>query len=215
MKNRAYTIKSIDNFLEKELRKLHKINERLMNNLKGKILETTIIENTQGGLFAKVQTVGGQIIDDVLLLYPPNTTSRPQIGDADSDTNLVLLLKSSTDDNIYGLPYNILLQPSLEVSEYIAGNFVKGSKIFFDKDGNVIIATANGNTIIINDEGDIEIMGSSKIVINGSAIEIGGAVSPALNKLASMTVTVPGGSSAGTYPVLIVTSGQTADKTKV
>ncbi len=186
-----------------------------MNNLKGKILETTVIENTQGGLFAKVLTVGGEIFPDVILLYPPNTTSRPQIGDTDTDTNLVLLLKSSTDDNIYGLPYNILLQPSLEVSEYIAGNFVKGSKVFFDKDGNVIIATANGNTIIINDEGNIEIMGSSKIIINGSAIEIGGAVSPALNKLATMTVTVPGGSSAGTYPVVIVTSGQAADKTKV
>lgn len=116
-----------------------------MNIPKGKILETT-----QGGRFAKVETMGGQIFDDVLLIFPHNSMSRPKIGDDATDTNLVLLLQSINNDNIFGLPYNVLLQPELEIGEYIIGNFNKGSKLFFDKDGNISLEASDAGKISID-----------------------------------------------------------------
>ncbi len=189
-----------------------------MTNIpKGKILETT-----QGGRFAKVETIGGQIISNVLLIFPHNSMSRPNIGDDDTDTNLVLLLQSINEDNYFGLPYNVLLQPELEIGEYINGNLNKGNTIFFDKDGNITITSPSGNSIkineggkteIFNNSGNIEILGSNNVSVDGQDLDLGDATAAILNTSATMTVDTTTSNPA--QPVVIVTSGQTADKVKV
>ncbi len=171
---------------------------------RGQILEINTISGTD---FATVIIAGDVIVGGVLIVYPYNTTSKPLIESSDIDTNQILLFKG-VNGQIYGEPYNIPLQnPNLLPGEYEIGNQKKGNKIIFKANGDIKIVTPTGTAINIIEGGDIEITG-------GGDVKLGDASSAVLNLLATMQVTVTGGSSAGTYPVSIITSGQTADKVK-
>lgn len=121
--------------------------------LKGKILSTK--KGVNGGLFAQVRTDAKQLISNVLLIIPPNTSSKPDILDK-NDTNLVLLLIGLQQNLIYGLPYNPPQEDDLKDGEYIIGNLSKGSKIFFNEAGNIEIKDDSGAGIDI-DNSKVEI----------------------------------------------------------
>lgn len=177
---------------------------------RGHILE---INTVDGQDFAKVTISGNVTIDNVLVVYPYNTSSKPLLEARETDTNQILLL-NSVDGQVYGFPYNIALQnSSLNAGEHEAGNLEKGNKITFNEDGDIIITTPAGNIINIEEGGDINITSNAKVVIDGTAIDLANATSAVLNLLATMTVDTT--TSNPTQPVVIVTSGQISDKVKV
>ncbi len=185
---------------------------------RGHILEINTID---GKDFAKVTIAGNVTIDNVLIVYPHNTSSKPLLEDRSTDTNQILLLRS-IDGQVYGLPYNIPLQNStLKAGGYEAGNLGKGNKILFDEGGNIIISNPNGNFITLNEggkieifnaSGDIDLLSSSDVSIDGQSIDLGNATAAVLNLLATMTVDTT--TSNPTQPVVVVTSGQTTNKVK-
>ena len=184
---------------------------------RGQVLE---INTINGVAFAKVKIAGGTTIDGVLVTYPHNTSSKPFI-EADSDTNQILISKAP-NGQLYGKLYNVPLQNTdLVAGEYQAGNARAGSKIFFNKDGNITITTPAGNSItikeggdieILNTSGDINVLGSNTVSINGQTVELGNNTAAVLNLLATMTVDTTTSNAA--QPVIVVASGQTTDKVK-
>ena len=169
------------------------------------IVKGYITETTDNGIRAKVETFEGEILDDVLMLYPYGTASNIQ-GD---DSSLVLLFKSlGSKTNIFGIPYNVPLQPSLEPSEAAFGNFKKGNKITFKANGDIEVLTSDATLKQVVNE--LQVDANNKITLSAPEVSIGAATNLALNDAATMQVTIPGGSSAGTYPVTIIAAGQTS-----
>lgn len=176
---------------------------------RGHILEINTID---GKDFAKVTISGNVTIDNVLVVYPYNTSSKPLLEDRNTDTNQILLL-NSVDGQVYGFPYNIALQnSSLNAGEYEAGNLKKGNKITFNESGDVVITTSAGNIINIKEGGNINITSSAKVVIDGTAVDLADATSAVLNLSATMTVDTTTSNPA--EQVVIVSSGQISDKVK-
>jgi phage gp45-like len=115
-----------------------------MNILKGHILETK-----EGGRFAKIQGMRGEIFDDVLLVYPYGFNSN--IGTGDSTLALVFYGTGSST-NAFAIPYDILSQStSLEQNEVSLGDFKDGNKITFKKDGSILIESGSTNITILKD----------------------------------------------------------------
>ena len=139
-----------------------------------------IQEVLEGGLRAKVKTFQDEILDDVLLLHPYGESSNPII---DTSSLVLLFFALGSKTASFGIPYNPLLQPTLESGEKVVGNFPIGNKITFK---------ANG---------DIEVLGTT--------VSLGDATGLVLNDTATMEVVIASGSSAGTYPVSITDAGQT------
>jgi len=177
-----------------------------------------ILEVLEGGLRAKVETFQGEILDNVLLLHPYGSSSNPILN----DSSLILLFFSlGSKTNAFGIPYNALLQPDLEAGEKTVGNLSVGNKITFKANGDIeVIATNDMIETVVNKtltaSGDVNetmenktVTASSNITLSASTVDIGDAVDLVLNNSAVMQVVVPGGSSAGTYPVTIVSPGQT------
>jgi phage gp45-like len=93
------------------------------------------INNTsEGGAKAQVTTLQDEVIDDVLLLYPYGFTSNIQ---NDANSSVLLLSSLGSDTNIFGIPYNVPLQPSLESQEAAVGNFKGTNKITFKANGDI------------------------------------------------------------------------------
>jgi hypothetical protein len=141
--------------------------------LKAKIITTK--RGRQGGVFAQVRTDASQIVDNVLLIFQHNTSTKPLIKER-NDSNLVLLVQGYQNDLIYGFPYDPLLEDALKNGEYKAGNLSKDSFIFFNEDGNILIQNSNNDLISLNDgnvsikngEGkNININQAGNIAING------------------------------------------------
>lgn len=139
-----------------------------------------------GALRAQVQIDQADPIEDVLLVFPYGYASNPP---AAIDGAMVLLFMNRALN--FAIPFNPLLEPLLESGGVSVGNFNVGNKITFK---------ANG---------DIEMESEGAMTLSASTVNIGDAVDLVLNNSASMTVTIPSGSSAGTYPVTIVSPGQT------
>lgn len=96
------------------------------------ILKGFILSTSQGGRKARVKTIENEIITNVLLLHPYGETSNIQ---SDDSSQVLLLFPMNSKTNVVGIPYNVLLQPELELMEKAVGNFKKGNKITFKKNG--------------------------------------------------------------------------------
>jgi phage gp45-like len=192
------------------------------------IVKGYITLTSEGGRRAQVETLGGKIYDDVLMLYSYGECSNMQ----SDDTSLVLLLKSMGDDtNIFGVPYNVTLQPALELTEKAVGNFKEGNKITFKANGDIeVLATNNLNVTCVDAEitasgnstmtttgnttlttsgdtsltttGSTTISSTGTTDVTGSTVNMGDAVSLVLND----TATILDSLSA---PCTITSAGQT------
>ncbi len=153
------------------------------------VIKGYLTRTYEGGMRGQVEIITGEIIDNVLLMYPYGFASNME-----TETNagsMVLLFKPmGSSTNIFGVPYNPLLQPKLAPTEAAHGNFKKGNKVTWKANGDVVI--------------DCE----STVTINGGTINLADANALVLNENANMQVTIPGGSSAGTYTVTINNPGQ-------
>ena len=162
-----------------------------------------IREVLEGGKFAKVETVQREVLNNVVLLHPYGESSNIQI---DQSSQILLFFSLGSKSNCYGVPFNALLQPSLEAGEKAVGNFKVGNKITFKANGDIEVLTTND---VIETLVNKTINASGSVTINASTIDLADAIGLVLNDSATMQVVIAGGSSAGTYPVDIVSAGQT------
>lgn len=168
------------------------------------ILKGYVNEITQGGRFAKVITFENEVIDNVLMIHPYGESNFMQ---SDGSSLVILFLIMGSKDNVVGIPYNVLLEPILEETEKSVGNYKVGNKVVFTKDGNIEITGTNdflAQTLV-----NATISATTKISIDAPNIGLGDETGLVLNDTASMQVTIPSGSSAGTYNVTVVNAGQT------
>ena len=84
------------------------------------IIKGFILETSEGGQRAKVKISQGEILDNVLLLHPYGETSNMQ---NDESSQVLILFANGSKTNTFGIPYNVLSQPNLELTEKAVGNF--------------------------------------------------------------------------------------------
>jgi phage gp45-like len=161
------------------------------------ILEKGYISQVlEGGKLAKIVLADNSIIECLLLYsYGENSNIEP-------DNNSLALVIGQSTDNAMAIPFNIATQSILEATEKAVGNFKKGNKITFKKNGDIEITGTETLLAII----------ATKFKVNAPLIELADATAEVLNKNASMQVVIPSGSSAGTYQVDIINAGQTKVK---
>ena len=156
------------------------------------VIKGYLIKTIENGAYAQVEIVTGKIIPNVLMLYPYGYASNMQSND-NAGSMVLVILPNGSSTNAIGFPYNPLLQPNnLEPTEVAVGNLTRGC-----------------NKITFKANGDIEVDCNNNVNINGSTINLGDANSLVLNQNANLSVTIPSGSSAGTYAVDINAAGQT------
>lgn len=171
------------------------------------ILKGYVTEIKEGGKYAKVQTIEDEVLNDVLMIYPYGFNSFMQ----NDSTSLVLLFcVNGSKSNVVGIPYNPQLQAAIEENEVETGNFNVGNKILYNKDGNIEITGTND--FLANTLKNLTVTAETKITLSAPDVSLGDAVGLILNDSATMQVTIPSGSSAGTYNVNIVSAGQTKAK---
>jgi hypothetical protein len=171
-----------------------------------------------GALNAQVATrQGKKPVDDVLLVFPTGFASNPK---SNINGAMVLLFRSKALN--FAMPYNPLLEPVLEDEEVAIGNFNNTNKIIFKDNGDIEISATSATLKEMVNKLEVEATTSTteiapsitktaatNITMTAPTIALGAASGLLLNALASMQVVIPGGSSAGTYPVTIVSPGQT------
>ena len=167
------------------------------------IIKGFILETSQGGQRAKVKISQGEILDNVLLLHPYGESNNMQ---SDESSQVLILFANNSKTNAFGIPYNVLLQPTLMLTEKAVGNFKIGNKITFKANGDIEIDGAND--FLAQSLKNLNVTADTKITLNAPDISLGDAVGLVLNDTATMQVTIPSGSSAGTYNVAIIKAGQ-------
>lgn len=155
------------------------------------IVKGYLLRTTQGGKYGQIKINGDKVINNVLLLYPYGMQSNMQTEP--NEGSMVLVFKvNCSDTNLIALPYNPVRQVTdLLETESSFGNPQNGT-----------------NKITFKANGDVTIDCTSTVTINGGTVNLADATSLVLNENADMSVTVTGGSSAGTYPVDINDAGQ-------
>ncbi len=184
-----------------------------MDILKGYINKTF---KKDGALKAQIQIDQEDPIEDVLMIFPYGIASNPQNS---IDGALVLLFMNRALN--FAIPYNPLLEPLLGSGEVAVGDFNVGNKATFKSNGDIEIETSVGtlrelvNALEVTSQTQITFTSptitntaATSITLSAPLVTIGAGAGLALNNLASMQVTIPGGSSAGTYPVTITGAGQ-------
>ena len=141
------------------------------------ILKGYVTTTKEGGRRAQVETLQGEIIDDVLLLYPHGFMSNIQTG----ESSLVLLLANmGSKTNMFGIPYDVLKQPSLEKTEVAIGNFTQGNKATFKADGNIDVEGAVNVNITASDtvniSNDLSVVNDTDI---GGDLDVTGEINTA------------------------------------
>lgn len=125
------------------------------------ISKAQILSTSDGGLKCKVKTFEGEILDKVLILQPYGEASNPII---DKGSLVLLFYPQGSKTSAFAVPYNPLLQPTLETGEKAIGNFSAGNKITFKKNGDIEI---NCNSALfsglINAVGNINTSGVYKV----------------------------------------------------
>ncbi len=155
---------------------------------RGHILEINTIDGVD---FAKVTVAGNVTIDNVLVVYPHNTSSKSLLVDRSIDNNQILLLRG-IDGQVYGHPYNIPLQDSsLKAGEYKIGNSQGTNNILFKADGSIVISN-NITSVTLQANGNIELdAGSGKIAIDNTVETLQGLITQLISTLQSLQVTGP------------------------
>ncbi len=124
-----------------------------------------ITEILEDGIKAKVRTLGGEVLNNVVLIHAYGETSDMEV---DQSSMVLLFFALGSKSNAFGIPYNPPLQPVLEKSEKAVGNFKKGNKITFKKNGSIEIKATDSNLInlistLVSNTGDINTGGSYKV----------------------------------------------------
>lgn len=128
-----------------------------------------------------------------------------------SNTQVLIYKIDNSSQNLLCKPFNLTTQSSLKTSEVQLENSATNSKVLLAQDGSIQIETTNSN-ITIDSSGNIIINSTNNVNMTGTIINLGDATANALNLNADLSVTIPSGSSAGTYPIDINNAGQTKVK---
>jgi hypothetical protein len=150
------------------------------------IIERGNIISTQGK-YAKVKLKDSSI-HYLLLFMPYGDCSNPP-------DNCPCLIIGESLNNAFVLPYLPSSQPTLATNEKAIGNFKSTNSITFKANGDIIISGNNLDATAF-----------------AGLINLGTGTSFVLNQNANMRVVITQGNSAGTYPVEIVTAGQSKVK---
>jgi phage gp45-like len=169
--------------------------------------KAVILEILEGGKRAKVQTFQGEVIDDVVLLHSYGEASNPPIN----NNSLIYLYYSLGSKSVsFGIPYNVPLQPTLEIGEKATGNFLQGNKITYKANGDIEVS--GSKDFLAESLENFKVTATTKIALDAPVVGLGDEIGFVLNDAAAMQVVIAGGSSAGTYPVVISSAGQTKVK---
>lgn len=120
------------------------------------LIKGFVLETSQGGRFAKVRTTENEIISNVLMLQ-----AYGEAGNMESDDSslVFLLFPLGSKTNAFGIPYNVLLQPSLEKTEKAVGNFKKGNYAKFKANGENDITGLTNFLADLNAASQIKVSG--------------------------------------------------------
>lgn len=137
------------------------------------IIKGFILETSQGGQRAKVKISQGEILDNVLLLHPYGESNNMQ---SDESSQVLILFANNSKTNAFGIPYNVLLQPTLMLTEKAVGNFKIGNKMTFKEDGeNDVVGNTNFANEIdatgkINTAANYEVAGTKVVGTQGASV---------------------------------------------
>ena len=167
----------------------------------GKVVSYDKEEMTnEGALIVQVELNGS--IEDVIIFNEWGSSGVPYIVGSECITYSI----SALAEVKFGHIRNELYQPK---------GLQEGDKVIYNKDGEIrlgydgkLTITNKDSTIILDLDNNIDITSTANVNINGSLVNLGSAVDLVLNKSAAMEVVIASGSSAGTYPVTIISSGQ-------
>jgi hypothetical protein len=155
---------------------LFALNNGKYTNIKIKnfmITKGFLLETSEGGQRAKIKISEGEILTNVLMLYPYGDASNMQ---KDKSSQVLVLFANNSKTNTFGIPYNVLLQPALELTERQVGNSKVGNGILFNKDGeNDVVGNTNFGAEIdsvgkINTAESYEVAGTKVVGAQGGAI---------------------------------------------
>jgi hypothetical protein len=195
---------------------------RCFCNVKGFI---TSIDIKTGKVQVKAED--GKTYSGVQLISPLGTNTVPQIT-----INAEILLQKSlgSDDSVFGIPFNRTQQfttlPLESQGDYAVGSTVGKNNITFKASGETVenakskeLSIEEYNVSSYNEanfDGDVtnidsqmvNIEATTEANINAPIVNLGDGTIFVLNQNATMQVVIPVGSSAGTYPVQIISAGQ-------
>jgi hypothetical protein len=175
----------------------------------------------------QVKAEDGKTYSGVQLISPLGTNTVPQIT-----INAEILLQKSlgSDDSVFGIPFNRIQQfttlPLESQGDYAVGSTVGKNNITFKASGKTVenatskeLSVEEYNVTSYNEtnfDGDVtninsqmvNIEATTEANINAPIVNLGDGTIFVLNQNATMQVVIPVGSSAGTYPVQIISAGQ-------
>jgi phage gp45-like len=151
----------------------------------------TRIDNKKGLLRAQIRVENQS--QETIIYNNYGFVSNPPVSEKTIGINLQI---NGQSDVKYTLPFVADKIPVMQTGE---------ACMYDDKENKIHIKENEDIDIISNN--NINITGTGIITVNGASINLGDATSFGLNQNAVMEVEIPGGSSAGTYPVTIVNAG--------
>ena len=134
---------------------------------------------------------------DVVVIYPYGS-----IGNAPEGSLAVLFNILGDEANRAGIEFNAELIPGeLKSGEYQIGNFVVGSTIKFDEDGNITIVSVNGVTVTANavTVNASTVTLNAETTINGS-LTVNGTIT-ATGTISAPTASISGGITCATLSI--------------
>lgn len=89
-------------------------------------------------------------------------------ANAPVDSHLVLFQNEGKADDIFGFATApALRQKNLRSGEVVIGNFVKGCKLFFNEDGDLIVTVPGDHEVTVSGNVTINVSGTADITVDG------------------------------------------------
>lgn len=91
-------------------------------------------------------------------------------ANAPVDSHFLLFSLNGQAENKAGIAFNPeLRQKNLKPGEVVHGNFVTGSTVFYDEDGNIVVNCEKDEIVTIKGASTVNITGNAAITIGGEA----------------------------------------------
>lgn len=154
----------------------------------------------QGQFFGKTKTKIRSITPYGFFCHPPK--------------NSQLIVMKSINESFYAIAFQDSSIPSLKENEVAIGNFVDGSIIKFDENGNINITCTGNQTITVNGNCTVNVTGNASITaanISATATTAATVTAPTTNIVAAtaVNITSPLTTITGALTVTGITTIQT------
>lgn len=155
--------------------------------------------------FNNVQMAGTGLGNAKGVMTLPNVEDFVIVSFYDEGTTPIIL--GTVFDKFSQNPDNI---PGIELNEIFITNKENGAIIYINKDSEIIISkdTDGSSKVVVKKDGTIKILGST-VTVDGSSILMNGGSKAVARVGDTISVTIPGGSSAGTYSGTITSGSPT------